>query len=68
MNFKKYPFFNRSNREKESFEFKQMKMDSNKWSVRQLFGLFDQNQDGLIDAQDIVAVCTLPNTLVNQVN
>lgn len=42
-------------------------MDSNKWSVRQLFGLFDQNQDGLIDAQDIVAVCTLPNTPVSKV-
>lgn len=42
-------------------------MNSNSWNLRQLFGLIDQNQDGIIDVQDIVAVCTLPNTQVDQV-
>lgn len=44
-----------------------MNMDSNSWNLRQLFGLIDQNQDGIIDVQDIVAVCTLPNAQVDQV-
>ncbi|KAI9476314.1 MAG: mitochondrial carrier domain-containing protein [Benjaminiella poitrasii] len=36
-------------------------MNSNSYSLRQLFGLLDQNQDGMIDAQDIIATdCTLP--------
>lgn len=36
-------------------------MESNSWNVQQLFGLFDHNKDGVIDAQDIVAVSTLLN-------
>lgn len=45
-----------------------MNMNSNSWNLRQLFGLFDQNQDGMIDVQDIVAVCNSPNApLVDQV-
>ncbi|KAI8094706.1 mitochondrial carrier domain-containing protein [Thamnidium elegans] len=44
-----------------------MNMNSNSWNLRQLFGLFDQNQDGMIDVQDIVAVCSSPNApLVDQ--
>ncbi|OBZ85507.1 hypothetical protein A0J61_06441 [Choanephora cucurbitarum] len=34
------------------------------WSARQLFGLLDHNKDGVIDAQDLVAVCSLPNTTI----
>lgn len=34
-------------------------MDSNSWSVHQLFGLFDQNQDGFIDVHDMKAVSHL---------
>jgi Ca2+-binding EF-hand superfamily protein len=41
-----------------------MNMNSNSWNVHQLFGLFDQNKDGVIDAQDIAAV----STLLNKVN
>lgn len=41
-------------------------MDSTSWNLRQLFGLIDQNQDGVIDVQDLVAVCTLPNTQLDQ--
>lgn len=36
-------------------------MDSNSLNVQQLFGLFDQNKDGVIDINDIVAVSSLPN-------
>lgn len=43
-----------------------MNSSSNTWSMRQLFGFFDHNQDGLIDVQDIVAICTLPNAPVDK--
>ncbi|KAI8336014.1 mitochondrial carrier domain-containing protein [Blakeslea trispora] len=34
------------------------------WSAHQLFGLLDHNKDGAIDAQDLVAVCSLPNAAI----
>lgn len=44
-------------------------MTSNSWNVRQLFGLMDKNQDGVIDVQDLAAMCTSPDaSLVDQVN
>jgi Ca2+-binding EF-hand superfamily protein len=44
-------------------------MNSNSWNLRQLFGLMDKNQDGVIDVQDLAAICTSPDTLpVDQVN
>ncbi|KAL9553299.1 hypothetical protein MBANPS3_003358 [Mucor bainieri] len=47
-------------------------MNSNSWSVHQLFGLLDQNQDGYIDVHDMKAVSHLlpsenVNTLLDQV-
>lgn len=40
-------------------------MNSNSWSVHQLFGLLDQNQDGYIDVHDMKAVShLLPNESV----
>lgn len=42
-------------------------MTSNSWNVRQLFGLMDKNQDGVIDVQDLAAMCTSPDaSLVDQ--
>ncbi|KAI8066987.1 mitochondrial carrier domain-containing protein [Gilbertella persicaria] len=35
---------------------------STTWSIQQLFGLLDHNQDGLIDTHDLVAICASPNT------
>lgn len=46
-----------------------MNMTSNSWDLRQLFGLMDKNQDGVIDVQDLAAMCTSPDaSLVDQVN
>lgn len=46
-----------------------MSSSTNNWNLRQLFGFIDQNQDGLIDVNDIVTVCTLPNAPpMNQVS
>ena len=45
-----------------------MNMNSNSWNLRQLFGLMDKNQDGVIDVQDLAAICTHPDSLpVDQV-
>lgn len=34
-------------------------MNSNSWSIHQLFGILDQNQDGFIDVHDMKAVSHL---------